>query len=748
MFTPPATKRKTLKPHQKTAVNAGVHAVRYGGRATIVSPCGTGKTLMAARICEELARTRRALRRLVLVPTLDLLVQILDDFRADSRNLGDVYAVCSRHPALDARGIPHTTDAATFVELLADSDHHTVFATYASLVEDEKQSGAIITAHNSAALPEWDLIICDEAHRTSGSLAKTWAVVHDNIQVPARRRLYFTATPRIWTTDRTYAEGLDLAGTGPEPELVASMLDEDIFGPTVFSMMLSQAVAEGLARDYRIVLVNVDHPTLQPALRRTRNATANDPLALLSLATALLKTCAHHHIQRMITFHRTIKDSDAFIAKLVETAHALTDTLTDTPDGPRPLCPPSLWARSVHQETPDRHDVLNAFRGNHLLAALMILANARLLGEGVDVPTVDGLCFAAPKGSVVDIVQALGRAVRLHPTSTDKATLLVPVYLAPGEDHKDLLQTDAFRPLYEVLSALRAHDLRIADRLPTTALTSPAPHKPAEAPGNKPSAPEAVDEPSAPLPPADSGRPPFGPAAGDIPEIIGTDGQRITAEELDRVMQLRVVNPTGVTEAWMDMAIEASRYHDRHGHLAVTPVQAAELDTNPHRVDLYTWLSNQRTAKRRGELTPFQIKFLDSHGMQWDPRKDNEDAFITYAEECARTEGGLAVTSGYKAPDGHHFGRLLANHRYRANDRKGNAYIIQELSRIDPYWNPGWDLTWQRYYQKAALRHTQDEPLTQRGDSSAYRRWLKDPQPRVPQQHTLLQQIGLPPDSA
>lgn len=759
MSIPP--QRKTLRRHQRTAVNAAVHTLRNGGRCTIVAPCGTGKTVMAARICEELAETRRTRRRLVLMPTLDLLAQTVAAFQADSHHMGTVIAVCSPYEPLERLGVPQTTSATGLAALLDGLDHYTVFATYASLVDSDTAKGAVITAHTNSLITPWDLIVCDEAHRTAGHLGKAWAAVHHDDKVPATRRVYLTATPRIWTTDPKYAETLTPGEGGPY--LAASMDDEDLYGPCVFSMQLSTAIAENLARDYRIVLVAINHPTLQRTLRRSRNATHKDTLALISLATATLKTCASHRIRRMITFHKAVFDAQKFIETLEETAYALDGETTHTHDDNTlvALRPGNMWARAVHQASKDRVEVMDNIRAEQPLqdgepADLAVLANARLLGEGTDIATVDALCFASPKASVTDIVQALGRALRLHPYSTHKATLLVPIYLAPGEDPTDLHNTSAYQPLYDILLALRAHDLRIADRLPTTGLTRP--HDKGEdqaqtaagadqadtAPFGDDSESESESEISALLDteatPAFTGL----DSADEPPEIVGTDGLRLTPRDLARVMDLHVMTPPGATDGWTQSALEAMRFYDEHGHLAPTRAQGIARPTAPHRVDLYTWLSNQRTARRNGELMDWQIHLLDAHGMVWEPRVEAREALITYAEECARLTGGLVVTSGYQAADGHPVGRDLANLRVRAAAGKANPDLVVELNRIDPWWNPPWDYAWQRYYQQAAHRHLLGQSLTQPGDGRAYRQWLRNPGTDLEiDQRELLARIGL-----
>lgn len=750
---PPPAERKKLRKQQKTAVQAAVYALREEEtRCHIVSPCGTGKTLICARVCEELAASGHARRRLILFPTLDLLLQTIRVFQSDSADPGALIAVCGHLDALSALGVPRAGSPEELADMLAGQDHYTVFATYAHLVDSGAFHGTLITAHRRGIIPAWDLIICDEGHRTSGSLDKAWSVVHDDQEIPSALRLYCTATPRIWSADPKYAETLTAREDGLY--LVASMDDPEIYGPRVFDMQLSTAIAEKLARDYRIVLVAVDHPDLQPRLRRTRTARATDTVALTSLATAVLKTCATYSVRKMITFHRTIADATEFVNTLLPVAEALDGEVTETEHGPVLLRPESMWAHAIHGEDPDRHENLDTFRREPAPARLTLLANSRLLGEGVDIPTVDALCFAAPKASVTDVNQALGRALRLHPDGSEVATILVPVYLAPGEDPKTLLNADSFQPLYDMLVALRSHDLRIADRIPTTELTAPV--EPARSPAAEDGGTPLPEQPAGPvveLPPNRT-MPPFGGGGGDFPEIVGTDGKVLTPRQIHQIMTLRTFKPDGITNDWMDMTPQVAAYFEEHGHLAVTRAQAEALHSDPHRPDLHTWLDSQRIARRKGELQAWQIAFLDSHSIVWNPADASRDTFITYARECARECGGLAVTVGYKASDGTDVGVRLRNYRASAKNRTIAADLLVELNRIDPNWNPSprWPFPWQRNYQIAAHRYSRGESLAQPDDGRAYRTWLRNPTDGQPfddlpiDQRELLREIGLAED--
>ncbi|CUM44197.1 putative helicase [Streptomyces venezuelae] len=489
--------RHTLRRDQRTAVNASVTAVADGGRATVVMPCGCGKTLVAARTAEHLAHSRHVRRTVVMVPTLDLLVQTARVWQEQNENPGTLLAVCSPRADLDEIGIPQTTDPAELAALLEGLDHYTVFATYASLADGEDKQGGLLAAHQSGLILDWDLLIADEAHRTSGSVNKAWAAVHDDTKIPARRRLYYTATPRIWESDPAYAETL-LPGTSG-PHLAVSMDDPDVYGPVVYRKELSEAISEGLVCDYRIVMVVVEHPGLQHQLRRTRNATFQDTAALISLSTALLKTAARYpgtsgQASKWISFHQRVKDAQAFTDTFLETAAALagettpgpaTDTAEDVP-----LVPATVRADTVHMDHPDRVALLDNLVGPQPLtddgrpSHLTLVANCRLLGEGWDSTSVD-VAFAAPRTDVVGIVQALGRALRPRPDGS-KATLLVPIYLAPARTPRTCSTTATTSPCTTSCSPCAPTTAASATACPPP--NSPRPPPPPRAPPPPPAA--------------------------------------------------------------------------------------------------------------------------------------------------------------------------------------------------------------------------------------------------------------------
>lgn len=266
--------KEYLYPHQREAVDAVARALgvppagtipERGLRTQVIMATGSGKTQVAVRSAEKL----HAGRVLVLVPSLDLLAQTESAWREGGRR-GPMIGVSS------LRGkevsFPNTTDVNELVEWTRGLAKVTVYATYASL-----GLGTLERAH-AADLAAWDLIVVDEAHRTSGRLGKPWAVIHDNTRIPAWRRLYMTATPRLWQLG-------DEDEAGSPGELVASMDDdpEGPFGSRCFTLTPSEAIDRGICAPYQVVCVDVTDTALQAAQLlgaeggRTRSAEPGSP---------------------------------------------------------------------------------------------------------------------------------------------------------------------------------------------------------------------------------------------------------------------------------------------------------------------------------------------------------------------------------------------------------------------------------------------------------------------------------------
>ncbi|MGW4888154.1 Helicase associated domain protein [Streptomyces murinus] len=665
-----ATAPLELRPHQRDAVTAATRILGRQPRTSVIAACGTGKTLIAARTTARIAPRGRVL---VLLPTLDLLSQTIRSWRAAGRK-GTTVAVCSARQALDheplGADVPMTTDPADLAALTTPRPGPiTAYATYASLP-------AVVTAHRDHRLPPWDLIVVDEAHRTAGRLGKAWAAVHHDDQVPAARRLYLTATPRIWDAD-TDQDG--------DTEALASMDDENLFGPVAYRLTLSDAIDLGLLADYQILVPVITDENLRDWLA-TGPGAGVDGLRLAGHQVAALRAIHDHRLRRVLTFHHRVADARAF-------ATTLHDTAATLPDG---LCPPDLWADWISgNHTPQvRRRLLLEFASHTDPHTPAVLSNARVLGEGIDVPAIDAVVFADPKNSPVDTVQAVGRALRQKPGAGKKATLVVPVYLTPGEDPDDLLGADAYTPLWHTIQALRAHDDRLEARL-----ADPRTHRPT-------------------MPPED-------------PEAWLHFDRPTQAEEVALALSLRVLAPKSAE--WRRGLKAARRYHRTHHHLDVP--QTYE-DTTGY--PLGRWLTWQRHLHTTGTLDTARTQALERLGIIWDPRQQAFDRGLAHATAHAARHGHLAVPVD-EVHDDFPLGRWLATQRTRAHHL--TAERTAALTALDPWWNPPWPITWQRAYHAARQQRENHTGGTSAGE------WLTAQRARSDDLHSeqrrLLKALGL-----
>lgn len=657
--------KKELRPHQREAVDAVVRALELpaggrvpeaGLRTQVIMATGSGKSLVAVGSAEEL----RAGRVLVLVPSLDLLAQTAGAWREGGRS-GRYLAVCSL-AGKDA-GAPTTTDPAELARWgRLPGDRVTVFATYASL-----GLGTIERAH-LAGLPGWDLIVVDEAHRTSGRIGKPWAVVHDNARIPAVRRLYMTATPRVWQ-DGEEAEADRPPGRG---ELVASMEDDPRgpFGARCYTLSLSAAIDRGICAPYRVVCVDVTDPGFQAAslLGRDGRSDAVRGARLAALQAALVKAAADQGFRRTLVFHHLTKEAEAFAAGLP----AVAARLRLTSRSPRPVYPRTVWADWLYGQhtAAHRRRVLDAFADGRI-ADKAFLGSVRVLGEGVDTKECDSVFWADVRGSMPDLVQAVGRALRIRPGEGKVASLVVPVLLGPGESAETMLTSRAYGDLARLLEALRAHDTRLVESLA------------------QPQAPSRRGKPA-----ATSG------VSGGARSLLSFSTPRDPAQ-LAAFIRLRVLHPE--REHWR-RGVEAARiYAAGAGDLKVpfafqVPAGGEGWPPGLARFPLGQWIADARRTYRRGALGRERAAQLDELGMVW-------SHFDVAFEEGLEAARAWAAEHGHLLPPveatwgGAPVGVWVKNQRAAAR-REGPGSLSAErreaLDAIDPSWCPAWDIAWQR----------------------------------------------------
>ncbi|TQE31963.1 helicase [Streptomyces ipomoeae] len=683
---------------QQEAVDAVVRALdlpakslvpERGLRTQVIMATGSGKTRVAARSAEKL----HAGRVLVLVPSLDLLTQTEAAWRAAGRR-GPMIGVSS------LRGedvtFPNTTDVGELVDWVRPFDKVTVFATYASL-----GLGTLERAHK-AGLPGWDLIVVDEAHRTSGRIGKPWAAVHDNTRVPSLRRLYMTATPRVWQ--------LDEDSEGAPGELVASMEDDPDgpFGSRCYTLTLSEAIDRGICAPYQVVCVDITDTQLQAAQLLGAEGRSDEVRGarLAALQTALLKASSEENFKRTLVFHHVVKEAEAFAAGL---PHVAAQLHAADPD----LYPKVIWADWLCGEHKPNHRrrVLGEFADGVATDGTVVekgfLGSVKVLGEGVDTKNCDSVYWADVRGSMPDLVQAVGRALRMQPGEGKVASLVVPVLLGPGETADNMLTSRAFGGLAKLLEALRAHDARVVEQLAQQQAQSRV---------------RGVQSRSGVQEGRGEGTGAGGPSA-PARKLLKFSTPRDPAQ-LAAFINLRVLNPEH--EHWRRGVEAAVIYSRKHGDLKVPFTyrvpgrddQEAEAEGWPASLagfPLGQWIADNRRFYARGDMDTDRIEQLEKLGMVWSHFDVAWEEGLAAARGWAAENGHLlapldATYQGYKVGIWLKNARAAARKAQEIEQRRAEGLPVEsaagalsaerreQLEDIDPSWCPAWPVEWQRAF--------------------------------------------------
>ncbi len=427
----PSRPPKPARPreHQREAIRDVMKGFTKSDRGQLIMACGTGKTLTSLFVREKLA----AGRTLVLVPSLSLLKQTMQVWRVNAKVPFVALPVCSDEtvgasdtdPAVghtSELGVPVTTDPSEIAAFMRRrSGPLVVFSTYQS-------SPQIAAAFALGRVPAFDLVVADEAHRVAGGVESSdFATVLDAMAIKAQRRLFMTATPRYYT-------GRVLKAAQEADLEVASMDDPSNSGVCFYRLSFSEAICRDLLTDYQVAVVGVDDETYlrwaEKGMLLTRDGKRITDARTLAGQIGLAKAMRRYDLHKVISFHSRVKRSREFSAEM-------PDVIAWMPVRQRPKG--VLWSRHASGEMSagERHVLLQQLSRLNDGGERGLLSNARCLAEGVDVPTLDGVAFIdPPRRSEVDIVQAVGRAIR---KSADKhvGTIVIPVFIDTDEDPRD-----------------------------------------------------------------------------------------------------------------------------------------------------------------------------------------------------------------------------------------------------------------------------------------------------------------------
>lgn len=474
-----------LRPHQKDAFDATVKYFSNHDRGKLIMACGTGKTFTSLRIAEAMANGSHLV--LFLVPSIALLSQTLKEWSAQA--MSNIYPICicsdshasdKSEDSISDLVLPATTEAKKVYRQLTDykSRHGNndgmivVFSTYQSIDVISEVQKEINRLEKDSFV--FDLIICDEAHRTTGIKQKdkdqsSFTKVHDNKNIKAKKRLYMTATPRLYSADAQ--------SKAKEKEIfVWSMDDPEWFGEEIYRIGFGAAVEKQLLSDYKVIVLTLDENSVEPQLLNellegNADLKESDAIKLIGCINVLSKRTNYLTDKELFSDvdPEPMKSAVAFCSNIKNSLY-LKDSFN--------VCQQAYYEKLSEEE----RDQLVVVQADHVDGGMgstvreeklewlkkadsskkecRVLNNVRCLSEGVDVPSLDAIMFLSSRNSQVDVVQSVGRVMR-RAEGKKFGYIIIPV-LVPADKNADevLDDSDDFKIVWSVLNALRAHDDR------------------------------------------------------------------------------------------------------------------------------------------------------------------------------------------------------------------------------------------------------------------------------------------------
>jgi predicted helicase len=484
------TSKKELRSHQKTALDNTHAHFKNNERGKLIMACGTGKTYTSLKIAENETNGDGVV--LFLVPSIALLGQTLREWTTDAENPIYPIAICSDSGITKKRtsnedstfdsvidlALPASTDVKNIANQFRQHQKRkeeekgmiVVFSTYQSIDVIASAQTELINQNLNA---EFDLVICDEAHRTTGvSLSKedesSFTKVHDNEIIRSKKRLYMTATPRLYDDNSK-------SKAAQNDAIICSMDDEEIYGDEVYRIGFGEAVERDLLTDYKVLILTMSDKDVPASIQNmvsdeNSEITADDASKLIGCINAmskqvlgdegLIKSSDPDPMRRAVAFCQNIKVSNRITNTFNETSEVYLDS--ELVSNQNKMVSVSSKHIDGTMNAPQRDDLLGWLKSDDRDSEneCRVLTNVRCLSEGVDVPSLDAVLFLSARNSQVDVVQSVGRVMRKSP-GKNYGYIIIPVVVPSDVDaSKALDDNERFKVVWTVLNALRAHDDR------------------------------------------------------------------------------------------------------------------------------------------------------------------------------------------------------------------------------------------------------------------------------------------------
>lgn len=467
---------KKTRPYQNEAIDLTINYFQEHDRGQLIMAPGTGKTFTSLKLVEKMAKqtNKETFNVLYLVPSIQLLSQTLIGWNTDTELSMHSFAVTSDRNAskkknadeLSAKdiGFPATTDSEKLLSNYKKIENNqrdltVVYSTY--------QSIEVLHEAQEKGFPEFDIIICDEAHRTTGAKAlgeeaSVFTRVHNNNYIKASKRLYQTATPKIYGTDaKQKAEDSSI--------VLSSMDNKDIYGEEIFRLGFGQAVSNDILTDYKVMVLAVDEKVIQKDMQKVLSDSENgldvdDVSKLIGVWNGLMKRSSVDKdavfegkpMQRAISFINTINNSKKISSQFNEVVNEYLDGNESIQQ--------SINVRHVDgmMNTLEKKEALDWLSEDFSEDETRVLSNVKFLTEGIDVPNLDAVIFLAPKKSQVDIVQAVGRIMRKF-KDKEYGYIILPIVIPEGTTPESILDNNKkYEAVWQILNALRSVDERFS----------------------------------------------------------------------------------------------------------------------------------------------------------------------------------------------------------------------------------------------------------------------------------------------